>query len=97
MRGPGLVSAGDRAIRSAAPAKSQRLSISVLTAQTKTPEKWVAELAKLTAAEDAVDRAAARKTHDAWWNAFWNRSWINVTGNKEALATAQGYAMGSDS
>ena len=93
MKGPGLVSAGDRTIRSAAPAKNQRLSISVLTAQTKTPEDWIAELAKLTAAADAVDWDTARKAHDAWWTAFWDRSWINVTGNKEALATAQGYAI----
>ena len=45
MKGPGLVSAGDRAISSAAGEKSAVWSILVLTAQTKTPGKWVAELA----------------------------------------------------
>jgi alpha-L-fucosidase 2 len=93
MKGPGLIAAGDRAIRSAAPATNQRLSISLLTAQTETAEQWAAKLAKLTAAADAVDRSSARKAHDQWWSDFWNRSWIHLTGPKEAQANAQSYAM----
>lgn len=93
MKGDGLIAAGDRSIRSAAPAKHQRLSISVLTAQTDTPQEWVAQLQKLTAATDAVDSDSARKAHDRWWEAFWNRSWINVAGSKAAEAVAQSYAI----
>ncbi len=93
MKGPGLIAAGDRALRSAAPAASHRLSITALTAQTDSPAQWVKQLAKVTAAADAVDWNSARKAHEQWWDAFWNRSWINVTGTKEAEAVAQGYAI----
>ena len=36
---------------------------------------------------------AARLAHDAWWSAFWQRSWIRVSGDAAAEAVTRGYAL----
>ncbi len=61
LSGKDFVAAGDRAIRSANPATRQRLSIVALTAQTDTPEQWLAELKKMARAAEAVNPETARR------------------------------------
>src|SRR5262249_22623153 len=47
------------------------------------------------------DTDALRKSHEAWWKAFWERSWIHVmtqpgaaaTSESPAVQPAQGYAL----
>ena len=36
---------------------------------------------------------AARPAHEAWWSAFWQRSWIHVSGDAAAEAVTRGYAL----
>jgi hypothetical protein len=80
LRGDGFVADGKQAIKSAAPAKRHALSIAVLTAQTDTPEAWLAQLDQLEARAGKLDVAESRRAHEAWWSEFWNRSWIFVGG-----------------
>jgi hypothetical protein len=35
----------------------------------------------------------ARPAHAAWWAAFWARSWIRITGDADAAAVSQAYAL----
>jgi alpha-L-fucosidase 2 len=94
IKGPGLVGAGDNmAVRSAAPAKSQRVDVYVLTAQAETPEAWLGQLDKVIQTVDATDIEAARKKHLDWWQQFWNRSWIYMGGDESARKTGQGYVL----
>jgi len=58
----------------------QVVSIHILTAQTPTPEDWVRQVEKLAAANESVDLEAARAAHRTWWEEFWGRSWIHVSG-----------------
>ena len=58
----------------------QLVSIHILTAQTATAEDWVRQVEKLAAANEAVDLVAARAAHRKWWEEFWDRSWIHVSG-----------------
>ncbi|MFW6163704.1 MAG: DUF5703 domain-containing protein, partial [Planctomycetota bacterium] len=58
----------------------QVVSIHILKAQTPTAEDWVQKVEKLASANDAVKLGAARAAHRAWWDAFWQRSWIHVSG-----------------
>lgn len=37
--------------------------------------------------------AAAEAPHVAWWQAFWARSWIRVSGDAAAEAVSRGYAL----
>jgi len=61
------------------PAKSHRFSVYVLTEHPATPSEWLARLEAIIAKAEDRDFAERRRAHEAWWRAFWDRSWIHVT------------------
>ncbi len=71
----GFVRDGAQAIRSAAPARRHVLTVVVLNAKTDTPDAWLARLDRLT-----KQSLLARDAHEAWWQAFWERSWVFADG-----------------
>ena len=76
MTGPGFVSEGSHTLKSARPAKEFSLCLATHTAQTRDVDEWRRQIVP---APDA--KIAARRTA-AWWNSFWNRSWILVEGDQ---------------
>jgi hypothetical protein len=76
LRGEGFVADGERAIRSAKPAKRHALSVTVHAARTDTPDAWLAQLDRLE-----KEGASSFREHGAWWQEFWDRSWIFVSGS----------------
>jgi len=80
LRGNAFVADGKQALKSAAQAKHHDLSITVLTAQTATPQAWLEQLAQLDDKTTKSELAKSRADHAAWWRAFWDRSWIFVDG-----------------
>lgn len=72
MSGPGFVSGGVNALKSAAPVTEFDLSIATHTAQTRTIAEWENQIAQPLKAETAARRTAA------WWTKFWDRSWIFI-------------------
>jgi hypothetical protein len=72
MTGPGLVASGANELRSTKPATEFKLTIATHTAQTETIAEWEKQLPRPAEADVAARRTAA------WWNEFWNRSWIFV-------------------
>jgi alpha-L-fucosidase 2 len=40
---------------------------------------------------ETTSEAAARTNHYDWWDAFWNRSWIFVSGDTNAITVTRGY------
>jgi hypothetical protein len=94
LRGPGLVQDGDRALKSAVAARTHRLDLVALTMpQAASPEAWQAALNTLDQNVSDVPIAAARGAHAAWWQEFWNRSWIHVSENPDARQVSQGYIL----
>ncbi|HUU69767.1 MAG TPA: DUF5703 domain-containing protein, partial [Planctomycetota bacterium] len=79
IAGDGLIASDAATLKSAAPRTRHSISICVLTAQTPTADDWLQQLDKLAAADRARDPARSRELHRAWWNDFWNRSWIRVS------------------
>lgn len=93
LRGAGLIREGDRLLRTAAPRTHLAFTVHPLTAQTDTLEQW-ADAARAQAAQtDAADVNAAFTAHVAWWQAFWRRSWIKVSGDPEAEIVSRGYEL----
>jgi alpha-L-fucosidase 2 len=77
MEGRGFVRRDPKTIVSAK-GQARELNIHVLTLQPSDPARFLAALEaqmRLTASVSPVRASAA---HKAWWNAFWNRSWIYV-------------------
>ncbi|HVY75728.1 MAG TPA: DUF5703 domain-containing protein, partial [Puia sp.] len=93
MKGKGLVKEGNLALASSTPSTAQQLNIYALTEQTTSPVAWLEDIDKKIKAVETIKVTDAWKVHVEWWTAFWNRSWINITGAGEAGKVAQGYAM----
>jgi acetyl esterase/lipase len=93
LSGDGFVSEGADLIRSAAPATRHTLSVHALTSATPTADDWMKELRQLAAANDSTRRDLALIEHRRWWDKFWERSWITVTGDADAATVTRGYAL----
>jgi alpha-L-fucosidase 2 len=93
MRGEGLISSGGTGLRSAKPARRHVISLCALTAQTPTPEAWLALLDEAEARAEAVPLADAWRQHAGWWREFWNRSWLFVRGDDDARRVTEGYVL----
>jgi alpha-L-fucosidase 2 len=92
IKGAGFSRLNDRALQSAA-ATHAALSIYACTVQTSTAADWQNRMDATVAAVDAVDLETARTKHRAWWDAFWNRSWIFITGDANATLVTRGYLL----
>lgn len=77
----------DRRLRSPR-GTSHRFSIFVLTRQPATPEEWLATMDQTIREVESQDFAGRRAAHDAWWHAFWNRSWIQASAGTNAAPQA---------
>lgn len=93
MEGPGLTPTDDQTLKSIHPSQSVRLDLYALTQQADSLEAWRGALNKLVDSNAAVGIDSARKAHEQWWNEFWDRSWIHVSGTPEADASSQSYSM----
>ena len=93
ISGDGLVSVSSTVLHSAKPAKHHAVSICVLTAQTPTPDAWLAQLNQVAAQAASVPLETARSEHAKWWNDFWNRSWIFISGDDDAVKVTRGYIL----
>ena len=65
-------------IKSEKPQKKHQLFVATHIAQTESPEEWKKTLFDLVEEASADPEKAFRGTI-AWWNAFWERSWIVVS------------------
>jgi alpha-L-fucosidase 2 len=54
---------------------------------------WKTQLDQSLAAANPAHLSAAWTAHKMWWHDFWNRSWIEVSGDEQAQEVTQGYAM----
>ncbi|HEY2589206.1 MAG TPA: DUF5703 domain-containing protein [Tepidisphaeraceae bacterium] len=94
LGGPGMISAGERTLRSSAPSQDVRLDIVVFTQkQSASPKAWLNAMERLVAEAGSTDLQAARSAHEQWWRDFWDRSWIHVAGGPQAAEVSQGYAI----
>lgn len=78
-------------------AKNHRFDIYVHTEHPATEAEWVQATEQLIADTEAVEFGKRRADHEAWWNAFWQRSWIHVDaagkGKDDAFVVSRAYAL----
>lgn len=93
MRGPGMTNAGEKTLRSGQE-KNLRLDLVALTeTPAASPQQWMQRIQTLANESAPVELSPLWSAHVDWWNRFWNRSWIDVTGDERARQVSQGYAM----
>ncbi|MBW4890250.1 hypothetical protein KXQ82_11005 [Mucilaginibacter sp. HMF5004] len=94
LTGPELISVDERTIRSGAPAKYLRLDvIAAIEKQVSSPAEWKHDLDALTIKLSKLNIDQALQAHQKWWQNFWARSWVQVSGNEDAENISQGYVM----
>jgi len=93
IKGEGLTAVDSQTLNSAAPSKHYLVCVYPLTAQTESVEEWLKLLDDRVAAVDAMDLESCREAHRRWWNEFWSRSWIRVSGTDGAEDVSQGYTL----
>lgn len=67
------------------------VSIYPYTAQTATAANWQSQMSNLVTQAGATGIETARTNHYNWWDTFWNRSWIFVSGDANATNVTRGY------
>jgi alpha-L-fucosidase 2 len=93
IQGKGLVNESATVLKSEAPVTQQSIRIFPYTAQTATAAEWVAGLDNEIERVKKVDCAAALQAHRDWWHEFWNRSWINISGDEWDETVTRGYLL----
>ncbi|GHT40873.1 hypothetical protein FACS189437_07070 [Bacteroidia bacterium] len=83
----------DSTLISAQAGKKFVLSIYPYTAQTETVAEWDARLGNLVNSIAAGKTETARQQHYAWWDTFWERSWIFLSGDEDAQKVTQAYLL----
>jgi len=93
IAGAGLVNSNSTTLKSKGPQKRFDLSIHPLCKQTQSIEQWVEDLDKAAAKHGLLILERDRKHHQEWWDQFWNRSWIRITGAPDAETVTRAYTL----
>jgi len=93
MRGNGLVKDGTNVLRTISPQSRTVVAIHVLAAQTGTLRAWGEAIKEQANCNETKELNECFVEHAAWWQTFWNRSWIHVSGTPEAALVSRGYAL----
>jgi alpha-L-fucosidase 2 len=93
MQGSGLKNKDSQTLISKTAQKRFVLSVHPLTAQTATVCDWLKQLDQMTESNDAQDLTGQSQAHRAWWDQFWNRSWIRITGTADAESVTRAYIL----
>ena len=91
--GKGMNKAGDNSLQSVHQGKRFLLSVYALTAQTETIEDWDFQLNALIKKSNIKGIEIARVNHYKWWDEFWNRSWVFLSGDVDAVKVTRGYLL----
>lgn len=93
LRGEGLTRLTPTALKSGKPQSTCHLTVSLLTSHSPTPGDWLKEMAEVTERSAARSAKSRLSAHRHWWNYFWSRSYIFVSGDSEAERVTLGYNL----
>lgn len=93
LTGTNLKQEGERALQTSSSTSDVRFDVVAFSQKQTSSEAWLKGLNAALPTENPATLDNAWKAHQDWWNAFWERSWIRVTGDENARQVTQGYAM----
>ena len=93
IAGASLVNRNSTTLASKAPQKRFVLSIHPLCMQSKTVDAWLEGLDNAVAKNGPGNLESDRERHQAWWDRFWHRSWIRITGSADAELVTRAYTL----
>lgn len=93
IQGNGMVKGDGNMLMTVASKKEQGFSVSVLTATTPTAQDWISQITQLADENKTLDVEKSWLAHKTWWQNFWQRSWIFISGNAAATHVSRGYVL----
>ncbi len=93
IEGTGLENESPERLSSTQPQRNYTISIYPLCDQTDTAKQWLERLDENVAQYSAKNLQDDLVEHRAWWDEFWNRSWIFVSGSEDAEIVTRGYIL----
>jgi len=91
--GVGMSKVDDSSLQSTVSRKKFSVSIYAYTAQTETAADWDNQLTAIVTKTNAINIKTLRSNHYGWWDAFWNRSWVFLSGDEDAISVTRGYLL----
>ena len=91
--GDGMKAKDDQTLVTEKPMQRIHARIHAMTEQTETAEEWLANIELQRQEMESVSVEEAWPAHVAWWEAFWDRSYIHVSGTPDADRVAQAYQL----
>ncbi len=91
----GWLASDPQTLKSATPATTSHVAICVLTDQSPEAATWLETLAALTTQAHSRSLEKSRAEHRHWWQQFWSRSWVHVSGGnaKDTADVTRGWHM----
>jgi hypothetical protein len=93
IQGKGLVSVDERTLQSRRAQTSCSAAIYILTKHPATPEQWLGELERTINKVEKTGFRKHRSRHRTWWRDFWDRSWIHLSGPRDAETIGKNYTL----
>ena len=92
IQGPDMTVSGAGTLVSTS-GTSHEIAISVASGKAAGDKEWIDQVLHASSATYPVSDKKQWQLHADWWHAFWDRSYIFVSGTLEAKKVTQGYAL----
>lgn len=93
ITGTGLTSKDDKTLVSNQRTDFRVDVVALIEKNAASGRAWKTQLDQDLGTANPADLGAAWMAHKKWWRDFWDRSWIQVSGDEQALQVSQGFAM----
>jgi len=93
LTGENCIKVDDYSIQTATPNINCRLNVYALTMQVSKVEDWEEKMLKVIDEDKKISSDKKLNQHYLWWENFWNRSFIDVSGKKELYKLTRGYIL----
>ncbi|GAO43000.1 DUF5703 domain-containing protein [Flavihumibacter petaseus] len=93
LTGTNMRPVNDSTLASGVPSKQFEISVTALTAQTPNITAWDKQLSDLLDNTKTSSSQQSLAAHHTWWDQFWNRSWIFLSGDDSAINTTRAYIL----
>jgi len=93
VQGKGFVGVDDKTLKTRKPGKRFSLAIYTKTVTPATEAEWLAAIQRDIDKMKEIRPTKTLMKHRRWWNDFWNRSWVYVSGDAEAETITRGYML----
>jgi alpha-L-fucosidase 2 len=93
LQGSNLINIEDTRLQSRRAVTSQLISIYPLTRVAKDGQTWLSQLEPQIKRVEKLEFEQTRAQHRKWWQQYWNRSHVLVSGDTLARQVTQGYIL----